>query len=198
MHLSVGVYAWGVMKLTPSFTFTYKPPNVALFTKQCERALMMSEYVHDDYTPNFTVSDIDYNREYRSMFGPFFLIKDLNFSGSGAGEYRAAVSRLIADPTPEKPGYVQRLANNQNDLGRRFKQPLRAFKALLEKNIERGEWELVHLDWLNRPSPKLGLRKRCDQQCRDNGGNYHDDHKPADGNLKSGELLPDGDRKSVV
>ncbi len=154
--------------------------------------------MHADYTPNFTVHPFDYTKEYRSCFGPFFILPNVNFPGTGEGEYRAAVSRMVALRNPDVEGYDERLSENQTTIAKRFRVPLFRFKRHLEKYISRETYETLYPRWIEAPHAKRKFRQMVAAGIKILGHNFHEDDKSVGYKLKPGELLPDGKKRAVA
>jgi len=150
MGVGVGVGYVGIFKLTPSFTFTPKPPESSVLTPECLRRLLASGKVHEDLTPIFAIDEVDYNREYVSFFGPGFALP-YNLPGSGPDEHRTAIGRMIALREPGRPGFNERLIQNQNRLKRRLRCALYRYKQHFEARIERKHYTESYPEWLFKP-----------------------------------------------
>jgi len=154
--------------------------------------------MHTDYTPRFDVHPFDYTKEYRSVFGPFFILPELNYPGTGAGEYRAAVSRMIALRKPDVPGFDERLSENQASIAKTYRVPLHCFKRHLEKYIERETFEEAYPKWLFQPHAKRKFRLMVSNIVSLFGTNYREDTKSVGYKLKPGELLADGKKRAIA
>lgn len=154
--------------------------------------------MNEDYTPRFTVHPFDYTKEYRSVFGPFFVLPELNYPGTGEGEYRAAVSRMIAVRKPECVGFDERLSQNQDKIGKVFRVPLHNFKQHLEKYIRRETYENSYPAWLFQPHAKRKFRMMIAANVALFGTNTREDEKSVGYKLKPGELLADGKKRAIA
>lgn len=154
--------------------------------------------MNDDFTPRFTVHPFDYTKEYRTFFGPFFILPELNFPGSGGDEYRAAVSRMIALRKPDNPGFDARLTENQEGLSKVYRVPLHCFKRHLEKYICRVGEEAAYPEWLFQPHAKRKFRLMIARSVETFGTNRREDFKSVGYKLKPGELLADGKKRAVA
>jgi len=154
--------------------------------------------MNEDFTPNFTTHPHDYTKEYRSCFGPFFILPDVNFPGSGTDEYRAAVSRMIALRNPTVEGFDERLAKNQDSISKTYRVPLHRFKQHLEKYICREAYEDAYPEWLFQPHAKRKFRQMIAAGVAMFGHNYHEDNKSVGYKLKPGELLADSKKRAVA
>jgi len=152
--------------------------------------------MYGDYTPCFTVHPMDYTKAYRSSF-MHIQIPGLCQPECGENEYRVAVGRMIALRSPDKPGYSDRLAANQNSLARTFRTQLHRFKLHFERNIQRMLPEESYPIWLHQPHDKRIMRRGVRKDIEAVGTNRGDDDKFVEFKPKPGEMLPAGKKRGV-
>jgi hypothetical protein len=150
---------------------------------------IFSQMYHDDFTPRFTVDTLNYNKEYRSLFGPFFLLPGIAMPGQGGDEARTAVARMLELRKPELIGYSERLANNQRSIRRLFRNQLHRFKVQLEQHIIRDECDVEKHRWLTQPHDKKFLRYQTENEIILQGRHVDNDKKYIGYKFKNGELL---------
>jgi len=186
------------MKVTGSFDFVPTPVDRSLLSnlEELDRRVMLGE-LHEDLTPKFDVHPFDYTKAYRTAL-MHFRIPALQCPQEGAGEYRAAIARMIALRAPDRPGYSDQLALNQVKIARRFRVPLHCFKMHLEKHIDRRVKEAEYPEWLERPCSKRLQRRKMDVTVRERGTDRLDDARRVLYQLKPGELLATGKKRAVA
>lgn len=164
--------------------------------------------LHEDFTPRFTIPATAYTAGYRSVFGPFFPVADLDMPGKGAGEYRVMVARMNAvrgDIPGSKwhtlpigrPPYTIWLARNQPKGIRNLRVPLHFFKSHLERNISRSHFEESFPTWLFQPHAKRRLRVSTEALNLDRGRDDYEDHLDVEFKFKPGELLAPGKARGI-
>lgn len=196
MGSATGVGYIGALKLTPSFTFTPKPCEESILTDRCKQKLLKSGAVYDDFTPKFSCTPEEYNSEYVSFFGPGFSLP-INLPGSGEGEHRTAIGRMIALRAPDKPGFNEMLISNQNKVFRHVRQAIHRYKLHFESRINRCMPDESYPLWRDAPHAKKAERVECDKTNCDIGHDFIDDKKPVVFKLKPYEKLPDGKKRGV-
>lgn len=204
----------GFYKVLPYFSFKPKTPDrsVILNLEDCERYIKKG-VMNPDFTPNFTVATEDYNKQYRSVFGPYFNIEGLNHSGQGNGENRAMVSRMIAlrehgcadagcchlcTTVPSRFNNLDDyLKYKQVGLRRHLRNSIFAFKKWLYQRIVFQDTRTAHRAWVQKQNGKRKLRVRVYNRTVDDGGTFGDDNKPVQFKGKSGELLSSSKRRGT-
>lgn len=186
------------LKALSSAEYTPVPPDLSVvkegkyITDQIKNGFM-----NDDFTPKFTDRSLTTIESYRSIFGPFFPIKNLCVPGHGPEEYRILVGRMIALRAPEKPGFSVQLANQQVKGIRSVRHVLGLFKKHIELNIERLSYEESYPAWLFEPNAKRQLRIHVNSQVYDKGGDYEDDDKPVEFKPKNDEMLGPNKKRGI-
>lgn len=209
-----GCSFFGFYKALPYFSFKPKTPDRKVIKNHddCVRYIKMG-VMNPDFTPNFTVCERDYNREYRSVFGPYFNIEGLNHSGQGAGENRAMVSRMIAlrehgclnaecchlcTSVPDRfENLDDYLKYKQKGLRRHLRNSLFAFKKWLYGRVVFQDPRDAHRAWAQKQNGKRKLRVKVYNRTVDDGGTFGDDNKPVQFKGKVGELLSDSKRRGT-
>lgn len=203
----------GVYKVTPGFKFTPKPPDRSMI-KNLDRMerYMLKGLMHPDFTPNFQISQHQVNKEYRSIFGPFFHISELRMPGAGAGEYRTMTSRMLADrlhgcacvescclcsSVPRNHTFNSWLKWNQDRLPRRIRSSLQQYKKWFYSRIEYQSEDTLYEYWVNKPHVKKKLRVRKFLENSDRCNDNYDDRKPVGFKPKPHELLNEGKKRAV-
>lgn len=186
------------MKLVGSFTYTTTPVDLGILANVDElRAHIARGHLFDDFTPNFHVSQFDYEKQYKTSY-LHIQLPTLNYPGSGASEYRAAIGRMVALRAPERPGFSDRLARNQETIARQYRVPLYCFKLHLEEKIDRRTYEAEYPEWLFRPCAKRKMRLATDSDMNMFGNDCSDDLLDVEYKLKPGELLAQGKKRAVA
>jgi len=196
MGSATGVGYIGALKLTPSFTFTPKPCEESILTSTCRTTLLKSGTVYEDFTPKFSCTPEEYNSEYVSFFGPGFALP-INLPGSGEGEHRTAIGRMIALRAPEKPGYNEFLISNQEKVFKHVRHALHSYKLHFESRINRVMPDESYPLWRDQAHNKKAERVECHLENCDIGHDAVDDDKPVVVKLKPFEKLPDGKKRCV-
>lgn len=182
------MYYIGIYRVTPSFVYKPIPCDESMLTQKCKVQLRRSKLVHPDFTPKFTVSSEEYNKQYLTSFGPSFHLP-LNFPGAGAGEYRCGMSRLFKLRKPESPGYSARLIKNQDRCVDNLRCSLHKFKLWYESRVNREDFSVSYPTWLYQPHIKKLLRIATDIEAHELGTNKLSDALYVKYKLKLGELL---------
>lgn len=180
--------------------------------EQCAKYISKG-VMYPDYTPSFTVRGEDYNRQYRSVFGPYFNIKGLNHSAQGSGENRAMVARMIAirkhgcedagschlcTSVPERfKNLDDYLKYKQTCLKRHLRSSVHRFKKWLYARVKFGDVNDVHKAWVLKANAKRRLRVRVYNRCSDLGDDRGDDLAHVQFKGKPGELLEQGKRRGT-
>lgn len=178
----MGSFSEQPRRLTPGFDYVSKPPALYLITK-VEGLSDPMDYPYPLFTTHHK-----YNDEYYTWCGPSFHVPGQNFPGCGAGEYKAAVSRLIALRKPDKIGYCQRLTYNQSKVVRLFRSYFHHFHIFIYTNLNERIYEDAYLDWVNQPHVKQQLRQDVDFKHKRYMDSHKDLNKPVQAKLKAGEI----------
>lgn len=169
--------------------------------------------MNQDFTPNFSVKDSDYNKQYRSVFGPYFNIKGINHSGQGVGENRTMVARMIAlrehgcgnagschlcTSVPTRfDNLDDYLKFNQRGLRRHLRNSIFTFKKWLYARVEFSDERTAHRAWVKKQHSKRKLRVRVYNRSNDDGSVSCDDARPVQFKGKPGELIDCGKRRGT-
>lgn len=161
--------------------------------------------MNPDFTPEFTVSKHDYERQYRSLFGPYFNILGLNHSAQGNGENRAMVARMIALRThgcgdagscflcssvPKSfENFDEFLKKQQSTLRRRIRCSVQTYKRWFYNRAVFDDSYCARRKWVTNQHVKRKLRVRAYNASIDMGGDGVDDDTPVGFKGKPGELL---------
>lgn len=214
MALTPGCSFFGFYKVLPFFIFKPKTPDLKVIKNHDECAKYIKQGVmNPDYTPKFTIAASDYNKQYRSVFGPYFNIQGLNHSGQGEGENRAMVSRMIAlrehgcvdagrcHLCTSVPARFDNLDDylkfKQVGLRRHLRNSLFAFKKWFYDRIEFSDARDAHRAWVVKQNSKRKLRIRVCNRSIDDGRVDCDDNKPVQFKGKVGELLGNSKRRGT-
>jgi len=157
--------------------------------------MRQAHLLHPDLTPKFSPSPKAIS-EYRSVFGPFFPIKNVTFPGSGPEEHRAGVGRLNALRKPETPGFSDMLTTNQSRVFRAIRSSHQHFEEHFWSHYHPLLPEEQYPAWLFQPHAKRKLRLRTQAEVAQYG-NAGDDNKPVGFKLKPGELLAPGKKRGI-
>jgi len=196
-----GLLTFELQKLTCEHVYVASEPDMDLFEDYFGLGWMIRQKIsglmHDDCTPDFHVKQDEYDKEYRSVFGPFFPVETAFLPGSGALEYRTMIGRLIAQRLPNDLAKDRRLKGNQLRLHRLNRVPLHRFTRYLESRMERKSLDESYFDWLFAKHAKKALRKRTHEDSNDIGCNTRDDKLPVQYKMKSDELLAAHKKRGV-
>lgn len=192
-----GVGYIGALRLTPSFIYTPKACETSILTAKCQQRLLKNEkLVFPDFTPRFTVDHDEYVKDYVSCFGPVINLSYC-YPGSGQGEHRTAIGRMIALRAPDTPWLNPILIRNQNCVGRHLRCALYEFKKHFESRIKRDTYSTSYPMWLMKPHAKRQLR--VDQEIENTiaGTDTCDDAKDVQFKLKGKEFLSSGKKRGI-
>jgi len=192
-----------MMRIYPKFVYKSCTTDRTIFDPRwlirSSRRQQQNGLLSRDLTPNFTISDKYYTKQYRTLFGPYFHLPTLAMPGEGTLEYKCAVGRMIAlrgDDTPNAMARSLRLAANQVTLHRRFRNILNRYKEHFESHIIRGDPEATYTEWLLAVHPKKKLRMKTDAKFLEFAGKprtmTHVSYK-----LKNYELLADSKKRAI-
>jgi len=135
-------------------------------------------------------------KEYRTVFGPFFMSKTNMYATDIAG-LRGAVRRLTCVREPGIPGYHEQLKRLQDICQERlfFLPGFLAEKSRILRGIYNGvvySAEQLRQIWTDQPHPKKLLRARARRAIWGSGRTTGPRVKRVSYKCKPGELLPDG------
>lgn len=167
--MACGITFRGVVKATPTPSL-YTPKPFDAFNIQilyCDKTVRVDE----GGAPIFNIRDTDVQKEYRTMFGPIFIIPELYMPGQSADDHKIAIQRMISIRKPEKPGLHYRLIENQSDSSRMLRAGIHSFKTWFYQRINLVQREVGYPLWVFKPHAKKKLRVMTDElinrQCND-------------------------------
>ncbi len=179
---------------TPSFAFVHKPP--AIYQLRTVNGKRVSE--GSSPYPIFTRHGDKYANEYITVFGPSFLIPGTFFPGKGPEEHVAGISRLIGLRKAEKPGYCQRLTDNNNAIGRTLRGHFHRYHKFFYAQLEQVAYDVAYDLWLNQPHSKRKLRQSCHKNNELYLGELDSLKKPINGKLKPGEIIASAGKARMI
>jgi len=178
--------------VTPYFQYKSILTDMSLVVSRQGSVILSGD---DEGLPEFTIKEHEYKREYMTVFGPWFHISGLTFSGSGVGEYKTGVARMFA--VRKDAAYSAMLTRNQHQLSRRLRQKLFCFKKHLHRHYHDEDYETSFPEWLFAPHAKKKLRlSTFERSCAARGDHVEYD-RSVKYKLKPFELLKQGKKRAI-
>lgn len=190
-----GITYHGVVRATPSNTI-YTPKltdhsRVSIANKK------MHCDVDDCSLPLFTITEDQVAREYRTVFGPFFVIPELKMPGQSSDDHRIAIQRMTSVRKPEIPGFHDELISLQSRVPRKLRAALHSYKKWLYQRMVHVMHDIGYPQWVFKPHAKRKLRVMIDELINDMGNDSFNDLESVIFKLKNFELLPKGKKRGI-
>lgn len=186
----------GFSRATPSFQ--YCPVETSLSGLDVTTQFLENPYMDDKGLPLFDVTLEQYQKEYLSIFGPCFTLKNVWFPGSGSDEHKTGMSRMLVKRKPETPGFHEQLILNQSKISHNLRCGLHSFKKYFESRVKRDLKSEGFPKWLFQPHANRRARVEMEQINSTFGHDFQGDSKNAEYVLKPGEFLPIGKKRCVT
>jgi len=186
----------GYSRATPSFK--YVPVVTCLDGLDLKAREEPNPYMGEDGLPIFTVTKEQYDKEYLTIFGPCFTLKDVWFPGSGALEAKTGMARMLVNRKPEVPGFHERLISNQTDIATKLRCGLHGFKKHFESRIKRDLKQDGFPKWLFQPHASRRARVEMAIINETFGHDFQGDRKNAEYGFKPGEFLAPEKKRCVT
>jgi hypothetical protein len=153
--------------------------------------------VDNDLIPHFTIPPSTVDREYRTIFGPYFNIPELRMPGQSVADHQIAIQRMISVRKPEIPGLHDELISLQFKSQRKLRAGMHAYKKWFYQRVEYAMRDLGYPTWVFKKHAKRKLRVLTDELIDDMGNDSFKDFDTVSFKLKNFELLPKNKKRGI-